>query len=320
MKFIFAKEQCTPLQASLLAVMNYGLFSICDSMGKWLQADGFSFSLILVITSLPSLILFSMIRARRYGIRRAYQTHAPKMHLLRIVALIGVTFCLFNGIAVMPLADYYGIVFASPFMVTIGAVIFFKEKTSVIDWIAIAAGFVGVLIIINPTYGGGMHMGHLYALGQALCITIAGLSVRKIGSNEDPLLFVIFSNLGVTLANLYPALISDIPGFTAAHIMVFIVYACLMPLAILLMSAVFAKAPSITNITPFQYTQLIWAAIIGWFVFHTIPAPNVVLGSIIVMSCGLFILFHTHRKSRRAKHHAISTRMPYMEHARDDSK
>lgn len=318
MKFVFTKGRCTAMEASVMAALTYGLFSLCDSMGKWLQAGGYDFSQILVLTNVPSFLILSAILWKKRGFRNLYATHYPLMHIVRAAGLVGVTFFLFKALAVLPLADFYGIVFSTPFLITIGAVIFFREKTSLADWIAIAIGFVGVLIVAQPSFD-HINIGYLYALGQATCITIAALSVRKIGGDEDPFIFVVFGNLGIIAANLYPALTTPFAMPDTVQAVVMICYALCIPTAILLMSATFAKAPSVTNIMPFQYTQIFWGALIGWLVFGNIPTTNVIIGSGLVISCGLYILFHTHRKSKKAKHHAISTREAYFEHQREDS-
>jgi S-adenosylmethionine uptake transporter len=184
---------------------------------------------------------------------------------------------------------------------TLGAYIFFKEKITLTEFICIAIGFSGVLIVAQPDYN-NFNIGYLYAFCGVLCVSAAGLLVRRIGREENPFLFIIFGNIAIFAFNIIPSTFHSIPTLELLHIVIFAFYCTTIPFAVLIMSAVFARAPSVTNIVPFQYTQIIWGAIIGYFVFADIPESNTLIGAAIVISCGLYILFYHKRKRRRELH------------------
>ena len=132
-----------------------------------------------------------------------------------------------------------------------------------------------------------------------LCVSAAGLLVRKIGREENPMLFIIFGNIAIFAVNIIPATLHSVPPITIHHMIVFALYCTTIPLAVLIMSANFARAPSVACIVPFQYTQIVWGAIFGFLIFNTIPQINTLVGSGLVIGCGLYIIFHHKRKKRR---------------------
>lgn len=286
----------TYFQAAFYGSFAYFMFSISDVMGKFLMAEGYDKSIILVLNSVPSLIALTLLMIKRHGIKNALHTRYPTYHVGRCIALIGVTFFVFEAIDKLPLTDFYGITFSTPFFITIGAFFIFKEKTNLVEWLAIIIGFIGVLIVVNPDFN-NFNMGYAYAIASVICITFAALVIRKIGRDEDPYLFVIFSNIGIILANIIPAIETAMPDIiTMWHIVIFTIYSFTIPTAILTMSAVFARAPSITAVAPFQYLQIVWGVLFGYIIFNDVPQMNTIIGSLIVIGCGLFVLFHHKRK------------------------
>lgn len=297
---LFHTRHLTPMQAAIGSILTYAFFAFSDSMGKWLQDAGFHQSLILVATSVPSFIVLSALLWKRRGLKRMYHTSYLKLHIARGLSLIGITYFVFRAVDTLPLADFYGIIFTVPFLITIGARLFFKERAALQDWICIALGFGGVLIVAQPDLN-NLNPGYFYAMAQALCITAAALICRGIGRDENPYIFVVFANIAIIAVNIWPAFHHAIPEITWLHFGVTAVYAVIIPTAIMMMSAIFARASSVTHVIPYQYTQIAWGAIIGYLVFNDVPAWNVVAGAGIVIASGLYILFYHARVNKKSK-------------------
>jgi S-adenosylmethionine uptake transporter len=286
------------LHASCFAILAFFLYSLSDAMAKYLMAEGYDRAFILVINSIPSTIILTAFMIKRHGIRNAYHTQFKKLHILRGLALVGITFFGLKALTLLPLTDFYGIIFSTPFVTTLGAYIFFKEKVTLTEFICIAIGFSGVIIVAQPDYN-QFNIGYVYAFLGVLCVSAAGLLVRRIGREENPFLFIIFGNIAIFAFNIIPSTFHVVPNVTATHIVVFTFYCITIPMAVLIMSAIFARAPSVANIVPFQYTQIIWGAIIGYVLFNDVPQMNTIIGAIVVISCGLYILLYHKRKRRR---------------------
>lgn len=286
------------LQAAFYATLAYFLFAMSDGFAKLLMADGFDRALVLVVTSLPSLLLLVGYMIYRNGLKKSLRTQFPLLHLIRCAGLVGVTYFAFMALQYLPLTDFYGVVFATPLAVTLGAFLCFKERISMTELIVIIIGFCGTLIVAQPDYG-NYNVGYLFGFGAVICVSISALAVRKIGRREDPYLYVIFANAAIIAANIIPAFQSELPAvITSTHIGIFTIYCFTIPMAILILSAVFSRAPTLAAVAPFQYSQIIWGTIFGYLVFHDIPKLTTVIGSAIVIASGLYILFY-HRRQRR---------------------
>jgi drug/metabolite transporter (DMT)-like permease len=300
LKSLLLTKNLSYAQTAFYALLAYFLFSISDAFAKYFMTEGYDRSTIIVTTSLPSFIVLSIsMYLRRGSWQHIYQTPYKKLHIMRGLALISITYFMFKSVEVLPLTSFYGIIFSAPFITTIFAYFAFKEKTPFIEWVMIAIGFAGVLIVVNPDFD-NFNIAYLYALGAVVSVSTAGIIVRKIGREEDPFLFVIFGSAALIIANIIPAFRHALPEtVTIMHIFIMTIYAITIPTAILMMSAVFARAPAVSAIVPYQYSQIIWGAIIGYLVFEDVPTLNVVVGSGIVIACGLYLIFHHKRKRRR---------------------
>lgn len=285
-------------QAAVYALFAYFMFTVSDTMGKWLMSEGFNRSHVLVASCTPAIVVLLALMIKRHGIKRCLYTQYRPFHLMRCLAMVSVTFCTFVALKALPLAEYYGVIFSSPLVMTLAACFLFREKTDPGELIAIVIGFLGVLTVVQPDFD-NFNFGYLWAFLGVVSLVSAGLIVRKIGRDEDPYLFVLYGNIAIAFVNLGPAIIYDLPQITLSHIAVFTVYSATIPTAILVLSALYARAPSITAVAPYQYSQIIWGSVLGYILFGDIPQHNTIIGSVIVIGCGLYILFHHRRKTRR---------------------
>jgi S-adenosylmethionine uptake transporter len=282
------------IRASIYAVLAYAAFALSDAFGKWLQEEGFNKHFILFITQIPSLILLSGYMFTKYGWNQTFKPHLVKWHILRALCIVSLTLCLFLAIEELPLADLYGIIFCAPFLIAVGARLFFKEHQTKTEWVAIIVGFSGILFISGIDFS-TMSIAYLFAFGQALSVAGGSLLVRKIGREEHPFVFVIYAAIAVMIVNAYPMIGKDLPEFNIMHIFIFTVYSITIPLAILFLTSAFTTAPRISAVLPYQYTQIVWGVAIGYFIFNTILGWNVIIGAGIIVVCGLYLIHHQTR-------------------------
>ena len=295
LRSLLLSHHVTHMQTAFYALTCYFLYTLSDTLAKILMANGFDKSFVLVISCIPATIIIGYFLIKRHGIKRAFHTPFKTLQTLRGLALIGITYFGLQALTMLPLTDFYGIIFSAPLISTIGAFFIFKEKVSLAEWLVIIIGFVGILVVAQPDFD-NFNFEYLYAFMAVLCVSSAGLIVRKIGSSESPFLYIIFGNIAIFSVNIYFAIQSDIPPITYTHLMLFTVYCTAIPIAVITMSALFARAPSVASIVPFQYTQIIWGAVFGYLIFNTIPSINTLIGSGIVIASGLYIIFHHKRK------------------------
>lgn len=296
MKFLFKDDQYTPLQACICALLSFFIFSSADVFAKWLIGRGFDNTFIITLTYMIGLIQLVIVMLAKGEFQATLQTANKKWHILRGLVLLVMTYFLLKTIASIPLAGFYSIIFSVPFLVTVCSVFFFGDKVGTKDWLAIAAGFIGVLIIINPGRDLTVDIGYLYAVATAIGVASAALIARRIGHRERIYPFAFFVFIVVIIGNIGFFDWAVLPTLTATEAAAFLAYGTILPLGTMLLSATYAKTPSIAYVAPFQYTRMVWGILFGLALFGEIPQTHVFTGSAIVIVCGLYVLLHARRK------------------------
>ena len=188
----------------------------------------------------------------------------------------------------MPFANVTAILQILPMAITLAAAFIFKEKVGIIRISLILIGFLGVILIINPS-ADGFNLYALYALISVFLITIRDLITRKLSSKVPTLLPTVSASIGVLLFSVI--LLINIPLqplnmqnssfiLLAAFFIVFGYYT-----AVLVM-----RSGEISFISPFRYTAILFALIFGFIFFDEKPDKIAFLGIIIVMLAGIVLM------------------------------
>ena len=188
----------------------------------------------------------------------------------------------------MPFANVTAILQILPMTITLAAAFIFKEKVGIIRISLILIGFLGVILIINPS-ADGFNLYALYALISVFLITIRDLITRKLSSKVPTLLPTVSASIGVLLFSVI--LLINIPLqplnmqnssfiLLAAFFIVFGYYT-----AVLVM-----RSGEISFISPFRYTAILFALIFGFIFFDEQPDKIALLGIVIVMLSGIILM------------------------------
>ena len=188
----------------------------------------------------------------------------------------------------MPFANVTAILQILPMTVTFAAAIIFKEKVGKFRISLILFGFLGVILIINPAKDGfNIYAG--YAIISVLLITIRDVLSRKLSFDVPTLIPAVSASLGVLLFSTIliintafqpPSLQNSFFIGSAAFFIIFGYYT-----AILVM-----RAGEISFISPFRYSAIIFALLIGFIFFEEQPSKTALLGMIIVMVSGVALI------------------------------
>jgi drug/metabolite transporter (DMT)-like permease len=289
-------EAASPAAASGLGLgaLAFGLFSIMDALIKWLSAT-YPVPQLLVCNALFALLPVAVMVVRRGGLPQL-RTRRLGLHLLR--GLLGTTggFLAFYAFSQLPLADAYAIIFATPLLITALSVPILGEAVGWRRWCAVAVGFLGVLVMLRPGVA-PVGAGSLAALGAAGASACAILLVRKLSLTETTTSIAFYSNLVAVL------LIGGI--FGSAFVMPNPLDLALIAAsgliggsALLVLIAAYRRTPA-ALVAPFQYTQMLWAIVLGALVWSDLPEPIMLLGALIVAASGLFILYRETTLGRR---------------------
>jgi drug/metabolite transporter (DMT)-like permease len=221
------------------------------------------------------------------------RTKRVRAHAMRMG--IGVVAMLLNFLMVtlLPLAEATAIGFSVPIFATLLAAIVLREPTGRWRWSAIIAGFVGVLVIVQPGSGHISAHGGLVALGAAVSTACATIAIRHLGATEAVATTVFWFGL-TSLAPLGLAM----PFVGHAHPAgVFAAIAALSlagGIAQLALTGALRLAP-VSLVMPMDYSALLWAVLLGLLLFGQAPSRWTWLGAPIVIAAGLVILWREHR-------------------------
>ena len=205
-----------------------------------------------------------------------------------VFGTIGLVFN-FYAITHISLADSTIIQKLSPFVILILSYIFFKEKMTKFQMIAIVIAFIGVGFIIKPSGDGFVSMGALAALLGAFCSGIAYTCVRYLGTHNVSGEFIIFFFSTLSTLLLLPYLIFDYKVMTMYQLSMLIWAGASATIG--QYGVTFAyKYAAAKNISVFDYSQVLFSGILGFIFFNELPDLQSLIGYIIVISIGIILV------------------------------
>lgn len=232
------------------------------------------------------------------GGKDAFRAKRPWMNLLRGILHGAASLLFFVAVKYMPLADVFAIYFVEPFMLTAMSAVFLGERVGWRRWMAIAVGFGGALIVIQPSFA-IFGWTALLPVGCAFLYTLYLFLNRAVGEGDSPLTMQTLSGFGGMLF-MGAALMAgnaagaenfelSLPQSTLA-LCLLLILGSLSGYAHLLVVRAFRMAP-LSLLAPFQYFEIISATILGYAVFGDFPNAWKWVGIGIIVGSGLFILW-----------------------------
>ncbi|RED54222.1 DMT family transporter [Aestuariispira insulae] len=266
-------------------------FAVMDALIKHLGHD-YPVTQIVFFRCLAAMIPVGILLYRAGGLK-ILKTEQPGLHLLR--ALFGMTamYCVFTSFTLMPLADAIAINFSAPLFMTLLSIPLLGEKVGLHRLGAVLAGFAGVVIIMAPgaeVIGDGTWI----ALTGAFFIALAMITVRKLSRKDH----VVAITTYFTLAGIIVGAIGvGIQGWRTPPLEDFIL---LMMVGILGGIAQFSmtsafRLAELSVVAPFEYTQILWGAIIAYLFWQEAPDTRLYAGAVFIAASGLYIM---HRETR----------------------
>ena len=277
------------LTAVLLAVM-FALVKLASTRGVNLVETLFYRQIGSAVCAVGLVAVgpgFSSLRSKRVG------AHVSRMAL-------GLTAMALNFLAMimLPLAEATAIGFTVPIFSVVLAALMLGEPTGKWRWGAVAAGFIGVLLIVQPGDGGVPLGGASVALIAALLTAAVTIVIRRLGATERASTTVFWFAVSslVPLAVLMPWFAQT---YDAATWAVLAGMALAGGLAQLTLTGALRLAP-VALVMPMDYTSLLWATLLGAWLFAEVPTSWVWIGAPIIIGSGLVIVWREHRLARRA--------------------
>jgi drug/metabolite transporter (DMT)-like permease len=269
------------------------IFSFSSAASK-LLAETYPVGEVLFSRVLVSLILFSAFALPTAGLA-VFHTRRPGAHILRSMSQFTSQTLLLIAFTLMPLASATAINFSAPLFAALASAIFLKETVGPARWAVLLIGFLGVVIITNPG-AGTFQIGALFALGNAVLFGTVTAGVRGMTSTESAKTLTIWqlSLLTVFYGMTLPFQFK-MPVWADAPLI--IANGATNMLGQYWWTRAIHLAPT-SAVVPFQYLSLIWAMMFGYALWGDVPTIGLLIGSVIVVGSGLFLLWHETRRRR----------------------
>ena len=261
------------------------LFTVLDGTAKWLVSVMPVF-MVVWLRFVTHAIFQGVLLFPIKGMALVRTRHL-RWHLLRGAMFMVMTGMNFWALQYLQLTVTASIFFTVPIMIALYSARVLGEKLDPGRWIAIAAGFAGVLFIVHP-WGADFHPAMVLAIGNAVLYAMFNLMTRRLAAYDSP----------ETIGYL-PAVVAAI-GLTPFAIAVWEwpegalewTLACLLGvmggLGHYLLALAHRYAPS-SVIAPFLYQQIIYMAAFGYLVFGDVPSRSVWAGTTVVIASGLYL-------------------------------
>jgi drug/metabolite transporter (DMT)-like permease len=253
---------------------------------------------LVFFRSLFAIVPVVVIFAWRRELKGAIYTKRPFGQLGRGMLSVCGMFSNFSSLTRLPLADATAITFAGPLITVALAALILKERVRIYRWSAVLVGFVGVIVMLLPH----LEVGHLtgaaqatatvgatFAVVGAFCNAGTVIQTRRLTSSETTSSIVFYFSLICTLAGALTLPFAwSTP--TAGGLAALIAMGVLGGLAHIFLTESYRHAPA-SVVAPFDYTSMLWALLLGYWMFGELPTALVFIGAAIVAGAGLFVIW-----------------------------
>jgi drug/metabolite transporter (DMT)-like permease len=272
------------IKGVLFGFLTYALFSCSDACVKALGRTLPVFEIGFFIT-LVSLSTFGFARSKSERWRELFRLNRPHLVFLRVGA--GICAGIFGVFAfsTIPFAEAYSVLFLMPLFATMLSIPVLGERVGWRRWLAVATGFGGVLLVVRPGFH-QLHLGHLSAMLSAICASISITTLRKIGPTEKRMSLLAVLYLSALAVN-GVLMIHQFRTPTLLDVALIVLAGLVGGFGQISMLAATRLAPA-NRVSPTQYSQIIWAIILGALFFGEFPDHIAFIGMVLVVASGLF--------------------------------
>ena len=267
----------------LYGIASVACFAMMDACVKWL--DQFPVGEVLFARFFFGLIPILML-VPKTEIKTFYKTSRPKLHAFRAVSGTFAIVALFIALREIPLADVVSLTFGGPIFVTLGSIFFLSEKVGLRRWSAVFIGFIGMLLIVKPAY---QELNIYYIFPIIFCIFFAcvALSIRSLSTTEPNYRIALYFSLLSMFVGLFTLPFGwVVPSKFELFLLIFTGIIGSYANILLTVSLRIAEA---SLVTPTKYLNLVFAILLGYFIWGEIPKILTLLGATLIIVSSIII-------------------------------
>lgn len=281
------------LRAILLLTFAYLCWSSHDAVIKLLTGH-YGFAQILFfgrVLTVPTALVLAMRQGGIGSLRTAY----PLRHISRGLMVLIDGYCFIGALALAPMADVFTISFITPLIMMVMSTTILGERPPWRRWVAVIAGFIGVIVVLQPS-GAGYGMSSLLALGSSVAYAAYLVLTRAMTRTESVPALVFWNSLLV----LSVMAVLMIPGWqtpSGADLWCFVYLAVTGAIGQLCTTEAYRLGEA-SLLAPMQYISLIWASLFGYLIFGDVPTSTLWAGAAIIITAAIYIVRDEARGSR----------------------
>ena len=283
-------------KGALLMMCSMAAFTFNDLCIKGIGVDVPLSQVLLLRGVLACALIYALAR---YMNALAWPENAKDRWLivLRSASEVAAAYFFLTALLHMPFANVTSILQTLPLTVTLGAALVFREAVGWRRMLAIVIGFCGMLLIVKPgTDGFTIHS--IYVLIAVVCVTVRDLAARRLSKEVPSLTVTLVGALFVTLfAGALSAISQDWAPVSATQY-VLLVASGIFVIGGYLFSVMVMRIGEVSFTSPFRFTAMLWALLLGYLFFGEWPEPLTFLGAGLIIVTGIFTLYREARVKR----------------------
>ena len=275
-------------------ILSVACFAILDTTTKHISAS-VPILLALWFRYLIQAVFSTVFFLPKRGMS-LFKTEHPKFQMVRGALLFGSSLCAFFGLKYLPVGEFTAIASITPLVVTLMGALSLGEKVRKLRWALVLGAFAGTMVIVRP---GSQHFDWVLIFPLVLILTNSGfqLLTSRMARTEDPVTMNVLTGwVGTALGAFLLPFVWELPTewFVWAQLLLMGSFATVGHYLLIL---AFSKAPAAV-LTPYFYTQIVFAMLGGWLIFDHMPDHWTLVGIGVVTLCGALGAWLTVRESR----------------------
>ncbi|MHC8508947.1 MAG: DMT family transporter [Rhodospirillales bacterium] len=287
-----------PLKGAFYIILAVASMAGIDLCAK-LLVDDYPIHQVILFRGVFAVLPAAALIAMSGGWRTARITYWPP-HFVRAALSIGAMVTFFLALRYMTLADATAVAMSAPLFIVLFAVVILGERPGPRRWAAVAAGFIGVIVMLRPSPDGLAEPAAVLAITAAACYALLQVVTRKYAATETTQAYTLSATVLIALAAGLYALFQDwtTPQWADAPAIVGIGVCGGVANIFMIMAYRAAEASFVSSM---DYTVLIWAVFFGWVFFNELPDPVTMAGAAFVIAAGLYVIQRETSEAKRAR-------------------
>ena len=267
----------------LYMFLSVSAFSFMDLIVKW--SDNYPIGEVIFFRGFFGLIpIFLLIPRER--LRNFYQTKRHKLHFQRCLSGLIALIAIFTALRKLPLATVVSISFAAPIFITIMSIFFLNEKVGVYRWLAVLVGFIGIVIITEPSLN-SFNIYYLYPIIFCIGLSYVAIVIRRLSLTEPIWLIGFYFSFTIMMTSFltlpYGWIMPSLKDFILLSLV-----GILGGAANLLLTQSY-KFSEVSLVSPLKYLSLLFAIFFGYLIWNEIPSYKTLVGASLVILSSIII-------------------------------